>query len=89
MVLSRRSGRIREVVQLDKLLAERQFGDADLERHQRHLWTLMRDEARAADAELINVRYHVAICGAGQRDDLVARTPPPRVAHMSAPQTTM
>ena len=55
MVLSRRPGRIREVVQIGKPLAERQFGDADLERHQRHLWALMRDEARAADAELINV----------------------------------
>ena len=55
VVLSRRPGRIREVVQLDKPLAERQFGDADLERHQRYLRTIMRDEARAADAELINV----------------------------------
>ena len=55
VVLSRRPGRIREVVELDKPLAERQFGDADLERHQRYLWTIMRDEARAADAELINV----------------------------------
>ena len=55
VVLSRRPGRIREVIPIDKPLAERQFGDADLERHQRHLWTLMRDEARAADAELIDV----------------------------------
>ena len=55
VVLSRRPGRIREVVQIDKPLAERQFGDADLERYRRDLWTLLRDEARAADAELINV----------------------------------
>lgn len=55
VVLSRRPGRIREVVRIDKPLAERQFGDAELERHQRGLWTLLRDEARAADAELINV----------------------------------
>ena len=55
VVLSRRPGQIREIVLLDKPLAERQFGDADLEAHQKHLWQLMRDEARAADAELLNV----------------------------------
>nr|WP_325253270.1 ABC transporter ATP-binding protein [Amylibacter sp.] len=55
VVLSRRPGQIREIVHLDKPLAERQFGDADLDRHQRHLWQLMRDEARAADAELLDV----------------------------------
>lgn len=55
VVLSRRPGQIREIVHLDKPLAERQFGDADLDVHQRHLWQLMRDEARAADAELLDV----------------------------------
>ena len=55
VVLSRRPGRIREVVDIDKPLSEREFGDADLEAHQKHLWRLMRDEARAADSELINV----------------------------------
>lgn len=55
VVLSRRPGQIREVVEIDKPLAERGFGDADLDTAQKHLWTLMRDEARAADAELINV----------------------------------
>jgi NitT/TauT family transport system ATP-binding protein len=55
VVLSRRPGQIREVVDIDKPLAERAFGDADLDSHQKHLWQLMRDEARAADAELINV----------------------------------
>ncbi|WP_407495327.1 ABC transporter ATP-binding protein [Pseudooceanicola sp. MF1-13] len=55
VVLSRRPGRIQEVVEIDTPLAERQFGDADLEAKQKHLWQLMRDEARAADAELINV----------------------------------
>lgn len=55
VVLSRRPGQIREIVHLDKPLAERQFGDADLDKHQRHLWQLMRDEARAADAELLDV----------------------------------
>ncbi|MGD9864117.1 MAG: ABC transporter ATP-binding protein [Pseudodonghicola sp.] len=55
VVLSRRPGRIREVVQLDKPLAERGYADPDLEATQRHLWELMREEARAADEELINV----------------------------------
>ncbi|MEM9342055.1 MAG: ABC transporter ATP-binding protein [Pseudomonadota bacterium] len=55
VVLSRRPGQIREIVQIDKSLGAREFGDADLEIAQKHLWRLMRDEARAADAELINV----------------------------------
>ncbi|MEO9649548.1 MAG: ABC transporter ATP-binding protein [Roseobacter sp.] len=54
VVLSRRPGKIREIVEIDKPLAEREFGDADLERAQKHLWQLMRDEARAADAELLH-----------------------------------
>ncbi|MBV1902583.1 MAG: ABC transporter ATP-binding protein [Marinosulfonomonas sp.] len=55
VVLSRRPGEIREIVHLDKPLTERSFGDPDLDAQQKHLWTLMRDEARAADAELIDV----------------------------------
>ena len=55
VVLSRRPGQIREVIEIDKPLGAREFGDADLEAHQKNLWQLMRDEARAADAELINV----------------------------------
>ena len=55
VVLSRRPGRIREIVQLDKPLTERAYGDPDLEAQQKNLWSLLRDEARAADAELINV----------------------------------
>ena len=54
VVLSRRPGQIREVVQIDKPLAERVFGDPDLDEPQRRLWNLMRDEARAADAELLD-----------------------------------
>ncbi|MGR3760135.1 ABC transporter ATP-binding protein [Roseobacteraceae bacterium NS-SX3] len=53
-VLSRRPGRIREVVELDSPLAARRHGDPALEEVQQHLWGLMRDEARAADAELID-----------------------------------
>ena len=54
-VLSRRPGRIREVVKIDKPLAERGYADPDLEEVQKHLWDLMRDEARAADEELLHV----------------------------------
>jgi len=54
VVLSRRPGQIIEVVDIDKPLAARGYADPDLEASQKHLWTLMRDEARAADAELID-----------------------------------
>ena len=55
VVLSRRPGQIREVVEITTPLAERAYGDAALERQQQHLWGLMRDEAAAADAELMDV----------------------------------
>lgn len=54
-VLSRRPGRIREVVAIDKPLTERGYADPDLDVLQRHLWDLMREEARAADQELLDV----------------------------------
>ncbi|MEJ8472774.1 ABC transporter ATP-binding protein [Roseibium algae] len=55
VVLSRRPGEIREVVEVDKPLIERGHGDRDLEKIQAHLWDLMREEARAADVELLDV----------------------------------
>ncbi|WP_321345021.1 ABC transporter ATP-binding protein [Breoghania sp.] len=55
VVLSRRPGRIREIVQIDMPLAERKEHIAELEIKQRHLWDLMREEARAADRELADV----------------------------------
>lgn len=55
VVMSRRPGVIREIVHIEKPLEQRQYGDSDLEQQQKHLWTLMREEARAADAELIHV----------------------------------
>jgi NitT/TauT family transport system ATP-binding protein len=55
VVLSRRPGRIRDIVTIDKPLAERGYADADLEEIQKHLWGLMREEARAADEELLDV----------------------------------
>jgi len=54
VVLSRRPGKIREIVEIDKPLAERSNGDPDLDEKQSRLWNLMRDEAMAADLELID-----------------------------------
>ncbi|WP_299963580.1 ABC transporter ATP-binding protein [uncultured Roseobacter sp.] len=54
VVLSRRPGEVREIVTLDQPLGQRSYGDTDLERTQKHLWGLMRDEAMAADAELVS-----------------------------------
>ena len=51
VVLSRRPGAVREVVEIDEPLA----GRGPMESVQRHLWEAMRDEARAADAELLDV----------------------------------
>ncbi len=55
VVLSRRPGCIREVVEIDLPLAERSAGNPELENTQQRLWELLRDEARAADRELANV----------------------------------
>ncbi|PCI05332.1 MAG: nitrate ABC transporter ATP-binding protein [Hyphomicrobiales bacterium] len=55
VVLSRRPGEIREIVEIDKPLADRRYADPDLEIQQKRLWDLMREEARAADEELIHV----------------------------------
>jgi NitT/TauT family transport system ATP-binding protein len=55
VVLSRRPGRIRQIVEIDMPLGERVDRLAELEDTQRHLWNLMRDEARAADMELSDV----------------------------------
>ncbi len=52
VVLSRRPGRIREVVAIDMPLAERPARMAELATLQRGLWEMMRDEAAAADREL-------------------------------------
>ncbi len=54
VVLSRRPGRIHEIVEVDMPLESRAGHLAELESHQTRLWELMRDEARAADLELTN-----------------------------------
>ncbi|MGF1658812.1 MAG: ABC transporter ATP-binding protein [Rubrimonas sp.] len=54
VVLSRRPGRIREIVEVNRPLSGRALADPAMEAYQRRLWSLMRDEARAADAELVD-----------------------------------
>ena len=54
VVLSRRPGQVREVMEIDRPLNERTLGDADLDERQKHLWDVMRTEARAADEELVD-----------------------------------
>ena len=55
VVLSRRPGKIRKIIEIEKPIGDRKSVDTDLDYHQRHLWDIMHDEARAADAELLNV----------------------------------
>ncbi len=55
VVMSRRPGEIREIVHLDTPLDRRGLGNPEMEEKQKYLWQLMRDEARAADAELKHV----------------------------------
>jgi NitT/TauT family transport system ATP-binding protein len=52
VVLSRRPGTIREVVEIDLPLGERRAKAGQLEDLQHRLWTLLREEALAADLEL-------------------------------------
>lgn len=52
VVLSRRPGQVREIVEIETPLAERQVGDAALEAQAASLWRLLREEAEAADREL-------------------------------------
>ena len=52
VVLSRRPGKIREIVEIDIPLEDRTNKSAALQEKQDYLWGLMRDEAAAADQEL-------------------------------------
>jgi len=54
VVLSRRPGKIREIVEIDIPLAERKERMVELEHKQKHLWNLLRDEALVADQELVD-----------------------------------
>ncbi|QUS57292.1 ABC transporter ATP-binding protein [Pseudovibrio brasiliensis] len=55
IVLSRRPGKVREVVQIDMPLEQRRERAAELEDVQQQLWRMMREEALAADRELADV----------------------------------
>ena len=52
VVLSRRPGRIRELVRIDRPLAGRSATDLDLRRIEAELWHLIRDDAAAAEREM-------------------------------------
>lgn len=52
-VLSRRPGRVREIVTIDRPLLGRAESDADLIEVQARLWALIRDDAAAAERELV------------------------------------
>jgi NitT/TauT family transport system ATP-binding protein len=54
-VLSRRPGRLRDVIDIDIPLRERHAGDPRLETLQTRLWNAMKQEAMAADQELLHV----------------------------------
>lgn len=53
IVLTRRPGKIREIVQIDTPLSERTHHHAKLQSIEEELWTAMRREAEAADRELL------------------------------------
>ncbi len=54
VVLSRRPGRIREIVRIDRPLNGRAADDADLLAIEQHLWAMIRDDAAQADRERVN-----------------------------------
>jgi NitT/TauT family transport system ATP-binding protein len=52
VVLSRRPGRIKEVLEIDRPITERRATDPDLLAAEARLWDLIRDEAAAAEREI-------------------------------------
>ncbi len=54
-ILSRRPGQLREVIKVETPLGDRHAGQPELESLQARLWQMMKDEAVAADQELLNV----------------------------------
>ncbi len=54
-ILSRRPGRVREVVEIDAPLEARSAADPTLAAVERRLWEMMRAEAAEADRELLDV----------------------------------
>ncbi|MBV9520875.1 MAG: ABC transporter ATP-binding protein [Hyphomicrobiales bacterium] len=56
VVLSRRPGRIKAIVGIDLPIEARREGDPDLVVAEKRLWSMIRDEASAADRELDDAR---------------------------------
>lgn len=56
-VLSRRPGRLREIIRIDRPIAGRGLGDPELARIERTLWHLIRDDAAAAEREVDDVAH--------------------------------
>ncbi|MGA9868490.1 MAG: ABC transporter ATP-binding protein [Acetobacteraceae bacterium] len=54
-VLSRRPGRVREIIRIDRPIAGRSVGDAELGGIERTLWRLIRDDAAAVEREVDDV----------------------------------
>ena len=54
VVLSRRPGRVRAVIRINRPLAERQARDPDLLAIEENLWRMIRDDAAAAERERID-----------------------------------
>ena len=54
VVLSRRPGRVRDIVRIDRPLAGRRPRDPDLLAIEEHLWRMIRDDAAAATRERID-----------------------------------
>lgn len=55
VVLSRRPGQVREIIEIDTPIKDRKAGDPVCQKKHDLLWSLMRQEAMEADQELINV----------------------------------
>ncbi|MBU6497519.1 MAG: ABC transporter ATP-binding protein [Rhodospirillales bacterium] len=55
VVLSRRPGRVREILRIDRPLGERRASDPDLLSIEERLWALIRDDAAEADREIEHV----------------------------------
>ena len=55
VVLSRRPGRIREIVRIDRPLPQRRATDPDLIAIEARLWALIREDAAEADREIEHV----------------------------------
>jgi NitT/TauT family transport system ATP-binding protein len=54
VVLSRRPGRVREVLRLDRPLAGRTATDPDMAATEQRLWRMIRDDAAEAERERVD-----------------------------------